>query len=228
MHSSTGMLTGRFHLFEGRPPRRFCARAEWWCSIAGLTILAMAVAGCSGQKPFQNSSSASMKTTLSHLQFENEQLRTEVAKLKEENRSIEDRLVQEQLHTGDLAARLDNARNLLRDRGIDGETRLGSRSEASDPDDDLSRPRALPAGRSTRKPRKPPTASIPSEQEAKLPRAREGDEGDGGTISFKAPGSAPPRSRSREDSVVKVEDEDDSFVWQPVAQGGDSESSSKR
>jgi len=196
--------------------------------MTSTCILTMALAGCSGQKPFQGGSSASMKTTLSHIQFENEQLKTEVAKLKEENRSIEDRLVKEQLHTGQLAARLDDARNLLRDRGIDSDTRLGSRSEDSDPDDDLSRPRTQPAGRSTRKPRKPPTARIPSEQEANLPRAREGDEADGGTISFKAPGSSPPRSRSTEDSVAKVEDDEDSFVWQPVAQGGDHETSSKR
>ena len=51
-----------------------------------------------------------MKTTISHLQFENEQLKTEVAKLKEESRSFEDRLVQEQVHNGDLAARLDDWR----------------------------------------------------------------------------------------------------------------------
>ena len=67
-----------------------------------------------------------MKTTISHLQFENEQLKTEVAKLKEESRSFEDRLVQEQVHNGDLAARLDDARNLLRDRGIENDTRLGA------------------------------------------------------------------------------------------------------
>ncbi len=32
---------------------------------------------------------------------------------------MEDRLVQEQIDNGDLAARLDDARNLLRDRGVD-------------------------------------------------------------------------------------------------------------
>ena len=107
-----------------------------------------------------------MKASLSHLQFENEQLKTEVAKLKEENRSMDDRLVQEQMHNGDLAARLDDARNLLRDRGIDSETRVGARSRGTrsgDPDEELSQPRTLPAGRTSKKPRKPPAASIPGD-----------------------------------------------------------------
>ena len=72
---------------------------------------------------------------------------------------MEDRLVQEQLHDGDLTARLDDARNLLRDKGIDSDTRLGSRSRETknaDPDDELSQPRTLPAGRTTRKPPNPP------------------------------------------------------------------------
>ena len=93
----------------------------------------MMLPGCSGRQNLLGGSSSSgqMKASLSHLQFENEQLKTEVAKLKEENRSMDDRLVQEQMHNGDLAARLDDARNLLRDRGIDGETRLGSRSRGT-------------------------------------------------------------------------------------------------
>ena len=46
---------------------------------------------------------------------------------------MEDRLVQEQIDNGDLTARLDDARNLLRDRGIDaGRTsRLAGRGEAT-------------------------------------------------------------------------------------------------
>lgn len=58
-----------------------------------------------------------MKTSLSHLQYENEQLKTEVARLKEESRSMEDRLVQEQIHNGDLTARLDDAQHLAGSRG---------------------------------------------------------------------------------------------------------------
>ena len=67
-----------------------------------------------------------LKTSLSHLEYENEQLKKSTAKLQRENRSMEDRLVQEQMENGDLTARLDDARNLLRDRGVDADVRLGS------------------------------------------------------------------------------------------------------
>ena len=67
-----------------------------------------------------------LKTSLSHLEYENEQLKKTTAKLERENRSMEDRLVQEQMENGDLTARLDDARNLLRERGVDDDVRLGS------------------------------------------------------------------------------------------------------
>ena len=70
------------------------------------------------------SSVGQLKTTLSHLQFENEQLKTKVVQLEQEHRTVEDRLVQEQIHNGDLAAMLDDARNLLRDRGFYPDTRM--------------------------------------------------------------------------------------------------------
>ncbi len=68
---------------------------------------------------------------------------------------MEDRLVQEQLENGEVTARLDDARNRLRERGIDDDVRLGShrggdgpggRSSESDSGDqssftDRSRPR---------------------------------------------------------------------------------------
>ena len=160
-----------------------------------------------------------MKTTISHLQFENEQLKTEVAKLKEESRSFEDRLVQEQVHNGDLAARLDDARNLLRDRGIENDTRLGARTRGArtaDPDDELSGPRAIPAGRSSRKPRKPPAASIPSGDLDDLPTASDDEPKKNHTISFKAADSPKQHARFGDDPARSPEDEDQ-LRWQPVA-----------
>lgn len=128
-----------------------------------------ALSGCSGQSTFLTGgpSVGQLKTSLSHLELENEQLKQKVAKLERESRNLEDRLVQEQIDNGDLAARLDDARNLLRDRGVDADTRLGShRSEgrsqryASDEDDTGSH--TLPAAQSSRKRRKPPFAKIPA------------------------------------------------------------------
>ena len=84
--------------------------------------------GCSGQSNFLTGGPTvgQLKTSLSHLEYENQQLKKSTAKLERENRSLEDRLVQEQMENGDLVARLDDARNLLRDRGIDADVRVGS------------------------------------------------------------------------------------------------------
>jgi hypothetical protein len=170
-----------------------------------------------------------MKSSLSHLQFENEQLRSELAKVKEESRSMEDRLVQEQLHNGDLAARLDDARNLLRDRGIDSETRLGSRTRRRsgvDSDDEISEPRTLPAGRATRKPRKPPTAQIPGDLDD-LPSASDTETSQGGTISFRDRASLTPRPAFADDAGLRSL-ENDQLRWQPVAAATESPPPARR
>jgi hypothetical protein len=122
--------------------------------------------GCSGQSSFLTGGPTvgQLKTSLSHLELENQQLKHSVARLQHENRSIEDRLVQEQIDNGDLAARLDDARNLLSDRGLDPELRVGSRRGSDglggSPADDRSEPRTLRAGQRSRPRRKPPFARI--------------------------------------------------------------------
>ncbi|WP_165220700.1 hypothetical protein [Aquisphaera insulae] len=168
---------------------------------------------------------AQMKTSLSHFQYDNEKLRTEVAKLKEENRGLEDQLVQERLHNGDLTARLDDARNLIKDRGIDGGTRLSARpaspSTRDDADEALTGPVTKPAGRKTVKKRKPPSASIPGDLDD-LPTASDGDRAEEETISLRDPTplrtepSSRERTRTR-DRESLTPDDDDSIRWQPVA-----------
>jgi hypothetical protein len=134
--------------------------------FACACAVASASAGCSGQANFLTGGPTvgQLKTSLSHLEFENEQLKSRTAKLAQESRSMEDRLVQEQISNGDLTARLDDARNLLRDRGIKPDVKLGSRRRGDGDDsaaeDDGPRPRTLPAGRATRPRRKPPFAQI--------------------------------------------------------------------
>ena len=72
--------------------------------------------------------------------------------------------MQEQIDNGDLTARLDDARNLLRDRGVDAgrassghavAVRQAIRPRGRDP-----RARTLPTGRRDRRRRKPPFAQI--------------------------------------------------------------------
>jgi hypothetical protein len=130
-----------------------------------LAAASSVLAGCAqtGQILPGRTSYGTLKTSLSHLEFENQQLRTKVTRLEAENREIENQLVQEENVNGDLAARLDNARNLLSDRGYDlgGSTASNGPSRRDEPPHDEAPSRALPAGRSTRKPRKPPFARIP-------------------------------------------------------------------
>jgi len=128
----------------------------------GFLCACLGVAGgCAGSSNFLTGGPTvgQLKTSLSHLEYENQQLKRSVAKLDQENRSMEDRLVQEQINNGDLAARLDDARNLLRDRGLDPDVRVGARrgsegmgvsdTEAADPrDGDAS---SNPSGRRRRK-----------------------------------------------------------------------------
>jgi hypothetical protein len=195
--------------------------------LAGL----VSVTGCAGKENVLTggSSVGQLKTTLSHLQFENEQLKTKVAQLEEEHRTVEDRLVQEQIHNGDLAARLDDARNLLRDRGLEADTRMGARSRGSrafDSDEIRGGIRTLPAGRTTRKPRKPPAASIGGDLDD-LPSASEHDSENPGTISFR-PSGTPSRRPTFPDDPADFRFNDDQFRWQPVATGPDPQSPAKR
>lgn len=189
-----------------------------------LALLSFLTTGCAERGGFLNggSSAGQLRVSLSRSQFENEQLKAELAKLKEENRSMEDRLVQEQLHNGDLTARLDDARNLLSDRGINAGTRMGSRSAESrgaEPDEEFSRPRprTLPAGRTTRKPRKPPAASIPGDLDD-LPTATDADDAPSDTISFKANDFRPRRRLFDDDDSHAIIDEDQ-LHWRTAGGG---------
>jgi hypothetical protein len=128
--------------------------------------LFVTLSGCAGTAPLLSSGTGvgTLKTSLSHLEFENQQLKREVASLKSENRKIEDRLVQEEAANGELTARLDDARNLLGQRGL----------RPSDEGNGSSAGRTLPAGRSNREPRRPPFARIPGRIDA-VPPANEED-----------------------------------------------------
>jgi hypothetical protein len=166
-----------------------------------------------------------MKTSLSHLEFENVELKRSVAKLQQENRSMEDRLVQEQIDNGDLTARLDDARNLLRDRGSESDVRMGSRrpggkgSSSSLEDDDPSG-RTVPASRAERQRRKPPFAQISGQVDA-LPSTNDDDGGS-------KPKPRAKRSTKTDRSGVGFDDVLDhhsytngSLRWNPVARADD-------
>ena len=145
------------------PSPRTRRRAAIAAALAAGSFL---LPGCSGRPAFLTGGPTvgQLKTSVAHLEYENAQMKRDVARLRRENHQMEDRLVQQEQDNGELTARLDDARNLLRDRGLDPETRSAARPDdsrgASDSGDGF---RAVPAGQSNRKRRKPPVARIPGQ-----------------------------------------------------------------
>jgi hypothetical protein len=146
-----------------------------------------------------------LKTSLSQLEFENQQLRAKVTNLESENRDIENRLVQEEATNGELSARLDDARDVIGQRGA------GWESDGSSPNTNPNRAnppsRTLPAGRSNRPPRKPPFARIPGPSDGAS--SSDGFNDDFNRPSFPSPESLGPQSLR-----------DDDAQWLPIARGG--------
>lgn len=192
-----------------------------------VCVILIASAGCSGQSTFLTGGPTvgQLKTSLSHLEYENEQLKKRTAKLEQENRSIENRLVQEQLSNGDLTARLDDARNLLRDRGLESEVKLGSRRRNDENNDASSSgegttARTLPAGRTSRPRRKAPFAQI-SSGPGNAPLSEDPD-GGSATGSRKSKDAKSDRSRRRNtDDFDQHSFQSGSLKWLPIADAND-------
>jgi hypothetical protein len=195
--------------------------------FTGICMILHVSAGCSGQSNFLTGGPTvgQLKTSLSHLEYENEQLKKRTAKLETESRSMENRLVQEQINNGDLTARLDDARNLLRDRGVEPDVKLGSRRRSDEndlsADDDRTPARTtLPAGRSTRPRRKAPFAQISSGPDNTQAPADDG--GDSAAGSRKSRDAKTNRSRRRSDDDLDHHSfQSDSLRWLPVADAND-------
>jgi hypothetical protein len=139
----------------------------------------IALSGCSGRSSFLagGPTMGQMKTSLAHLEYENAQMKRDVAKLRRENRQMENRLVQQEQDNGELTARLDDARNLLRERGLEPDERTAAGRDGSQGDPDAAgRARTLPAGQSTRKRRKPPVARIPGQFSPAVPDGGQDEE----------------------------------------------------
>jgi hypothetical protein len=173
-------------------------KTAWSLAAAGLLTLA----GCAQPGPIlsRHTTIGTLKTSLSHLEFENQQLRSKVANLESENREFENRLVQEEAANGELHAQLDDARNLLSRQGYDwgGSNATTNREEPPN--------RTLPAGRSNRTPRKPPFARIPGRIDAAPPADPSDDE-------FNRPAVPSANSLGPQSSL------EDDTRWLPIARG---------
>jgi hypothetical protein len=159
-----------------------------------------------------------MKTGLAHLEYENAQMKRDVAKLRRENRQLEDRLVQEEQASGELTARLDDARNLLRERGLEPDERTAAGRDGSRSDLEASgRARTLPAGQSSRKRRKAPVARIPGHFSPAVP-----DHDEEGTLG--PPQDTPNAAAGADQTGLRLDEGDDHHTsytgpmrWAPIA-----------
>ena len=183
-----------------------------------IVCLSATHAGCAQSGPLlsQGAGVGTLKTSLSHMEYENQQLRRENASLKAEVRETEDRLVQEESANGELTSRLDNAMVMLKGRGLGGT----DVAETNPNDPGPERPRTtLPAGRSSRKARKPPFARIPGQLDL-LPPSSDGDQaslnGWGSSGLRGVEDADPPGSR------------DQPVIWLPVARGSTEPAGSRR
>lgn len=178
--------------------------------IALLLATTAMVAGCAqtGNGLPGRSSFGTLKTSVSHLEHENEQLRKEVAKLRTDNREIEDRLVQEEADNGDLRARLDDARHLLGQKGYDVGTESASSRAMNGPGDSSGGATTLPAGQSSRRRRKAPFTQIPGRIEVAPPADPADDD----------PLFNPPKPAPRDEFGPQGR-RDDKDLWLPIAQG---------
>jgi hypothetical protein len=178
--------------------------------FALLLASAGVLLGCAQSGPLlsRGTTLGTLKTSVSHLEFENSQLRRELAKAKSESREFEDRLVQEERTNDDLKSRLDDARNLLSQRGND----LGGSSSPPRLEPGSSDPppaQTLPAGRSTRKRRKPPFVQIPGRIDAEPPSDSKEKKADDLFETPTTPGRDEFGPHSRRDDLEH---------WLPVAQ----------
>ena len=159
----------------------------------------------------------SLRSSVSQLEIEKSKLRTELADLQADHRRLEDQLAQEEVANGEMAARLDDARVLLRGQGVEDGALAGSARDNSYPIGDS--PRTSPAGRSARPSRKPPFARIPG----KLDQSSAEELLPGDDFLDLPPSSSsrdrigPQSSRSKGSSSSSSS----SSSWLPVARGND-------
>ena len=127
------------------------------CRLPGLLIAMSAVVplGCAQSGPLtsRNTMLGSLKASVSQLEFDNEKLRKEVAELKADNARLDNLYAQERDFNGEITARLDDAKDLLRRQGGDVQA-LGIPSKSIQ-DDGIPPPVRRTRGRT------PPSATIP-------------------------------------------------------------------
>jgi hypothetical protein len=155
-----------------------------------------------------------LKTSVAHLEYENAQMKRDLAKLRRENHQVEERLVQQEQDNGELTARLDDARNRLRERGIDPVERADAGNDGV---------RTLPAGQDGRKPRKRPVARIPGQFTPAAPERGPSLDTEEESGTFGPPQDTPGTSNAADSVGLRSDDldhhsgYDGPLRWAPMA-----------
>ncbi len=189
------MLIGRFQFFVAS-------------TLATASIVAPSGCAQSGPIATHRNTVGSLKASVSQLEYDNGNLRKQVADLKSESTRIGNELDREGIVNGELSARLDDAKDVIRRQGGDvtalgrpsGGASRASTSTASN-DDEIPPPAKSPIRRS-RGGRKPPAAQIPRIEPPTDP----------------GPGGISPASETF-DPGPQASRIDDDGRWLPVARG---------
>jgi hypothetical protein len=161
-------------------------------------MTAIVPVGCAQSGPLtsRNTMLGSLKASVSQLEFDNEKLRKEVAELKADNARLDNMYAQERDANGEITARLDDAKDLLRRQGGDVQA-LGIPSKTFEDD-------GIPPPARRTKGRKPPAANI--SRPSPTPFDSPDDRGFDSTST----------DRSRDLGPIGRSDDD---RWLPVARG---------
>lgn len=201
-----------------------------WCrrlAAASLALASLAThAGCTSSRPLlsqRGTTIGTLKTNLARVEKERDDARAHLAELEQESRELRDDLALEREVTGELTARLDDARALLADEGL--ASRLPSvrparvSPAASDLDDDpIPPPRAR---------RKAPFAQIGGIRVTPAPLDDELDVTDEGENLSLTPARRPRTSANinEEDIPSPARLDDDPGAGSRSGRGSDSPSS---
>jgi hypothetical protein len=170
-----------------------------------LILAALVPTGCAQPGPFTSRQTmvGSLKASVSQLEFENEKLRKDVAELKADNARLDTQLAQEVDANGEMSARLDDAKDLIR-RQAGTSQALGGQTKNFE-DDSVPPPASTPRTRTTRGGRKPPSVQLPRIEPA-TPFGTGNDD-----LGYQ------PSTRTPRD--LGPLDQDDEDRWLPVARG---------
>lgn len=182
------------------------ARLLGLAATLGLGLLAP---GCASSGPVSSRFGMmnTLKTSVAQLEGDNQTLRRQVAQLKAENGRIDDQLARQESANNEMAARLDDARELIARQG--GSTNaLGRAGKLAD--DEAIPPPVKTINRRT--PRTPPAASIPR-PEVEEPADDVLDLGPAPKRSGRS------RSLDRDPGPQSRRDADRNGRWTPVVEG---------